>query len=218
MQIVPSILSDSTLVIQEQLDRIAAESQLHRVQIDIVDPDFADEITVSPIDLVDLNWHGFIVDIHLMTNDPINDVVECLQVPGVSCIIGQIERMPSQADFIEHVKSNNLKVGLSVDLSTSFESVEEAQVKNIDALQVMDIRAGAQGRDFGGELALTHIRQARELLQAAGKPIELLVDGGINVETAKQCLAAGADTLIVGSLLWNSPKLVPAIAALQAIA
>src|SRR5260221_11264305 len=101
--IIPSILSDSLSDIAHKLDRLHRETKLTRVQIDITDPDFVHELTVSPIDLVNLTTHDFQIDIHLMTNDPINDVIECSGIPSIHEIIARIEHMSPEEAFVDHV-------------------------------------------------------------------------------------------------------------------
>ncbi len=217
--IIPSILSDSLSDIAHKLDRLHKETKLTRVQIDISDPDFVHELTVSPIDLVDLAIHDFQIDIHLMTNDPINDVIECSQIPGIHEVIAQIEHMSSQGAFIDHVKSFDLKVGLSLDYTTPVESIDKALIHRLDTLQIVDVQEGAQGRAFGGTAVTQEIRDVRSLIEVAGQSkIECIADGAITEKTAGECLAAGADVLVVGSFLWTSDDLASAIAKLELLA
>jgi ribulose-phosphate 3-epimerase len=208
--VIPSILSDSLDAVQSQLNRIQLESNLNRVQIDIVDPDFADEVTISPIDLLQLDLHAFVIDIHLMTNDPINDVIECTQIPGISTIIAQIEHMSSQKDFCEHVHSFGLRWGLSLDLSTTIEALDSDVLPTLSSIQVMGINAGAQGRPFAGEIVYEKIKSIR----AINSGIELLVDGGIGPENAGELERLGASGLVIGTDLWESDNLAGAIAKL----
>lgn len=207
MNIIPAILSDSLSEVELQLHRIATETNLKRVQIDIVDGEFADNITVTPIDLISIDTKSISIDIHLMTNEPSNDVVECSQVPGISLIIGQVEHMGSQKDFIEHVKSFHLKAGLSLDRYTPIESLDIEQLKQLDCIQVMGIAAGEQGRAFGGEPIFQKIEKLSSLVTSLGLKSEILVDGGIKPDTAKGCIRAGATGIVVGSYLWNSSNL-----------
>jgi ribulose-phosphate 3-epimerase len=217
--IIPTILSDSLSDIQQKLDRLHAETKLTRVQIDITDPDFIHELTVSPIDLTELTTYDLQIDIHLMTNDPINDVIECSQVPGIHEVIAQIEHMSSEEAFIDHVKSFDLKVGLSLDYTTPVESIDRSLIHRVDTLQVVDVQEGAQGRSFGGAVVIQEIQDVRSLIDVAGQSkIECMVDGGITEETARECLAAGADVLVVGSFLWKSHDLASAIAKLSSLA
>lgn len=162
MIIVPSLLSDSLDLIQREIDKVATTTSLKRIQIDIIDPDFADEITIQPIDVLELDLHGFEIDVHLMTNDPINDVVECSQITGIKTIIAQIERMPSQKAYIEHVVSLGIQAGLSLDLHTPVEEIDPDLYSKTSVVQVMGNMAGRQGQSFAGKIVLSKISQLKK--------------------------------------------------------
>ncbi|MEP7166952.1 MAG: hypothetical protein ABI758_03175 [Candidatus Woesebacteria bacterium] len=213
MMIVPSILSDSLGVVQEQLDKVALETKLRRVQVDIIDPEFADEITIHPIDLPTLDLKGLQIDIHLMTNDPINDVIECSQIPGITTIIAQIEHMASQVDFIEHVKSYSIAVGFSLDLHTDVEEIQENLFPQLDLIQVMGNKAGKQGESFLGEPILEKIRILMQIREKLSAHYLIAVDIGMSPDNAKLVEAAGADMVTPGSYLWSAPNLATAIEA-----
>lgn len=209
MLIIPAILSDQLPLIQAQLDRIQKETNLTRVHIDIVDPDFADNITISPIDILQLDLHAFQVDIHLMTNDPINDIVECSQIPGLHQVISQVEHMGSQKAFLDQAKGYNLKAGLALDWTTPIEAVEPESWEHLSCIQVMGVKAGSQGQDFAPEV----IRKLRTL-KGAHAALEILVDGGIKPDNFQSVREAGASGAVIGSFLWESQSLGEAIAKL----
>lgn len=209
MLVIPAILSDQLPVIQSQLDRIQRETNLTRVQIDIVDPEFADNITISPIDILQLDLHAFQVDVHLMTNDPINDVVECSQVPGIHTVISQVEHMSSQRAFLDHIKSYNLKVGFALDLTTPIEAIEAESWGDLSVMQAMGIKAGKQGQNFAPEI-LRKVQTIRDTHPS----LEILVDGGVKPENVFAIQGAGANGIAVGSYLWESESLTDAIAKL----
>lgn len=214
MIIIPSILTDSLEIVQEQVDKTISVG-LQRVQVDIIDPDFADEITIHPIDLLELDLRGLEVDFHLMTNEPINDVVECSQIPGVKTIIAQIERMDNQTAFLEHVTSLSLSAGLSLDLYTSVEEIDEKLLPQLAIVQVMGNKAGKQGQPFVGEPALEKIRTLNILRNQRGYSYQICVDIGMTPEQAKICSTAGANIVTPGSSLWNSSDLQSAVEAYQ---
>lgn len=212
--IIPAILSDSLETIQAQIDRVKDESNLERVQIDIIDPDFTDNITVSPIDLLEIDLKGLKVDIHLMTVEPINDVIECQQIKGIHAIIAQVEKMGSQMDFVEHVRSYVIQAGLSLDLYTPVEAIEEYVFPKLSVVQVMGNKAGHQQEKFAGEPVLQKIRELASLRKQKNYTFSLTVDIGIVPETAQMCLQAGADELSSGSYLWNSTNIQSAVSQL----
>jgi ribulose-phosphate 3-epimerase len=208
--IIPSILTDSLEIVQEQITKTQSIG-LHRVQIDIIDPEFAEELTIHPIDLLDIDLQGVEVDIHLMTNDPSKDVVECSQIPGIKTIIAQIERMPSQKDYLEHVDSFHIGTGFSLDLYTDVEELEEVALKGASIIQVMGNKAGKQGQAFAGAPILEKISQLHKLREKHGYTYQIAVDIGMTPENATACKQVGADLFTPGSYLWTAPNLQRAI-------
>lgn len=213
MMIVPSILSDSLDIVQSEVDKVSEQTKLTRIQIDVIDPDFADEITIQPIDILELNLRNLEIDIHLMTNDPINDVVECSQIIGIKTIIAQIERMPSQKAFIEHVESLGIQAGLSLDIHTPVDEVDTNLWEKIALIQVMGNTAGRQGQPFAGDIVLEKIQQLKQLKNDKHYTFLIAVDIGMSPENAKACEMAGADMVTPGSYLWKAPNIQTAIEA-----
>ncbi|OGJ22067.1 MAG: hypothetical protein A2804_01545 [Candidatus Pacebacteria bacterium RIFCSPHIGHO2_01_FULL_46_10] len=201
MNIYPTILTDSLELAQHQINLVAGKISV--IQLDIMDGEFVENITFTPVDAQTLDWKGLFIDIHLQTVDPINDVVECQELRGMRTVIAQVERMSLQEAFIEHVKSFGWRVGLSLDLYTPLVAVDTESWKNIDVLQIMTIHAGFQGEKFE-ESVLEKIQHANQKKIAEGLSFEISVDGGIRPETALLCKKAGAESLAVGSFLWKA--------------
>jgi len=202
----PTILTDSIDTVQKQIDLVAGKVQ--GVQIDVLDGEFADNVTVFPIDLEQIDPKGLQIDIHLQTVDPINDVIECESVPNLRTITAQIERMPSQQDFIDHVKSFGWNVGLSLDLHTPIEEIPPDIFKQLNAGQVMGVACGFQGQPFQ-KTALPKITLLHEMIELHNPTCELWVDGGVNPDNIKQIEKAGATHVVAGSYLWQQEYLTP---------
>ncbi|HZZ98321.1 MAG TPA: hypothetical protein VFG51_00130 [Candidatus Saccharimonadia bacterium] len=211
--IYPSILTDSIDIAQQQLDLVAGKVEV--VQLDFIDGAFADEITLTPLEAVALNFGNLRVDLHMQTNDPIEEINEATALSSVlRTVVAQVERMPSQRAFVDAIKKSGWKVGLSLDLFTPVDAIEDGIWKDLDVVQVMAVQAGKQGQAFQQQ-ALKTITEVREQLKVRGLHAELVVDGGINPETAAQCLKAGADSLAVGSDLWTAEHPSEALLSLQ---
>lgn len=216
MNIFPALLSDSRLEIQNQLDQLAeASSDIETVQLDIIDGKFADNLTISPSDMPDIDWHDFSVDLHLMTEEPLDYVYELIDVHeqlSIRAVIGQVERMSNPTHFLEDVEKNGWLPGVSLDIFTPIDTLDADSLRFIKVIQVMGIEAGAQGKQFN-PLALDKIRQLA--LPCKNLGIELIVDGGVNGKTITTILNAGATGVAVGSALWKSSSLSDTIEELQ---
>lgn len=206
--IFPSILTDSLDLVQEQLNLV--KGLVSGVHIDIIDGEFADNITIHPIDLQQLSVGNLTIDIHLMTNDPINDIIECKSVPNPRAIIAQVEHMPSQKDFIDHVKSFGWKVGLSLDLYTEESEVDDTTLQQLDLLQIMTVKTGYQNQNFQPS-ALEKIKRSAERLKILNPTCDLFADGGITPKTWKLCKEVGATHAAVGHDLWSSQNIAESL-------
>jgi ribulose-phosphate 3-epimerase len=213
--IYPTILTDSPEIAQKQLDLVAGKVEV--VQLDYIDGSFADEVTLSPAEAAELNFRGARVDLHIQTNDPIEELNEVLQLaPVLRTVVAQVERMPSQRAFVEAIKINTWKVGLSLDLFTPVLAIDDDIWPMLDMVQIMGIYAGSQQQPFQLP-ALKKIAETREQLRTRGLTAELVVDGGINLQTAAECKAAGADSFAVGSFLWSADNPTDALFSLQQV-
>ena len=207
MNLYPSILTDSVKTVQEQLDLLTSFSDLiHTVQIDIVDGEYADNLTITPIDLLDVDFHDFHIDFHLMVNEPDDFLFECLQLENVRSVITQIERLSDQQGFIEELKKKDIQAGFSLNLYTPFDSISRTSLGEIAIVQVMGIEAGFQNKKFEGEKVLNKVADITQQLSKFAQ-IELIVDGGVEKDNFRSILKSGADSIAVGSELWQSTNL-----------
>lgn len=207
MKFYPAILTESIQQFKEQLDLMRVHPQLTEVHVDIVDGYYADNLTVTPLDLLDINFDGLEIVFHLMVNEPLDFVYEAISIKErlpIAGIISQIEHMSYQRDYIQEVKRQGWKVGLSLDLETPLEEIEEASWDQLQFLQLMSIQAGFQGTPFSDHI-FAKVSQAKEYLQAIDHSLELLVDGGIKLDMAASLLNKGIDGVVVGSGIWQSP-------------
>lgn len=206
MKVFPSILTDSLEVAQKQLDLIASIDQTIVVQIDIIDGYYADNVTLQPTALSELQFHQLQADLHLMVNEPIDTVFEAREVGHllpIRAVLGQIEHMSDQGSYLSEVRRNGWQAGLSLDLYTPAEEIDFESWQSMDLIQIMTIQAGFQGQQFVPH-AITTVKEVIEMRSAFGKALEIVVDGGIKEKEANLLHEVGVDSITVGSLLWNA--------------
>jgi len=206
MNLYPTILTSSMATAEEQLALIKDNPKINVVQVDIIDGLFSDNLTIIPTDLVFMDFGDLKLDLHLQVEEPMDTFLEIESLANdlpIRSVIAQIERMTYQEDFLLEVKRKNWKAGLSVDIFTPVDEIDERSWDLLDVVQIMGIEAGAQGREFN-ELALEKITAVVERAQREDREIEIIVDGGIKLDNYKKILMAGATGLAVGSELWKS--------------
>lgn len=198
VKIIPAILTNSISEIEEKISLI--EEVLDSVQIDIVDGVFAANKTVDPsaLEVIDTVLN---IDFHLMTKNPVDWVERCVR-GGAERIIGQVEIMESQLDFVEKITEVGAKVGLAIDIDTPISKIMPEVLSSLDTILVMGYRAG-----FGGQLfenkALEKIKELKAIKQKEAFAFTICVDGGVTGKNIKDIVEAGADEIAIGTKLFE---------------
>lgn len=208
MNIYPAILTESFSIAEEQVAQVVHLDTIHTVQIDIIDGEFVDNLTISAIDLIGTNFENLSIDFHLMVIEPVDFIYECRQIENVRNVIGQIERMSSQLEFIDEVKRQGMQAGLSLDLYTPVESIHKNSWEKLHFINIMGNVAGHQGEPFKGQMVLDKIKEVVAIKKQRNLVnLEVAVDIGVNEDTIGQIAKAGATGVSVGSLLWKSDSI-----------
>lgn len=198
LKIIPSILTDSTTELNDIL--AVAEGVVDRVQIDIVDGVFASNKTIEPIALesidTDLN-----LDFHLMVKEPTAWLEQCVR-SGADRVIGQIEMMKSQTDFVGKATELGLSIGLAIDLDTPVEKIDNSIINNLDVILVMSVKAGRGGQEFDPK-SLDKIKELNKIRSKDSSPFKICDDGGVSLEWIDDEARLGVDEVVVGRRLFD---------------
>ncbi len=199
MKIYPAILEETKRGVEEKVKLV--RGLVERVQLDVVDGLFADNLTVTPEDLREINWGELGVDVHLMVDDPMEWVEACLSLPKAR-LIAQVERLGSQSIFVDWVKGyREIKgVGLALKLETPIEALKEEILKEVEVIVLLAVKAGFQGQGFEKRV-IEKIKRLKKMFEG-----EVVVDGGVNQETIERLVEAGVDGVAVGSYLWQDKQ------------
>jgi|WetSurSiteA1Bulk_404760.scaffolds.fasta_scaffold01197_7 ribulose-phosphate 3-epimerase len=201
VKIIPAILTNSISEIEEKVSLI--EGTLDSVQIDIIDGVYASNKTVDPsaLEVIDTDVN---IDFHLMTKNPVDWVEKCV-TGGAERIIGQIELMDSQIDFVEKVTEVGAKVGLALNIDTPITKIAPEVLNSIDVVLVMGYSAGFGGQPLNPK-ALEKMKELKTLKQKANLTFTISLDGGVNLGNIKSIVEAGADEVAIGSLFNGDLK------------
>jgi ribulose-phosphate 3-epimerase len=212
-KIVPAILESSTdenYRISEVKRKVGLVSNLvKRVQIDIIDGKFANNLTEMPEKLKEVDFSGVAVDIHLMVVEPINYLSRCevLAKKGYDLrALAQVERMSDIKAYVFETLKKKIDAGLALDLDTSIELIPQELFSQVECVLLMSVKAGFSGQKFS-ELVIEKISNLRK----SGYRGEITMDGGMNPETIALSKNAGADTFGVTSYLWNNSRSVESV-------
>ena len=198
IEIIPSILTSDPNEARELILRCNGVTK--RVSVDIIDGKFADNKTIEPDAVYDIDT-DLKIDYQLMVMEPVNWVEKCIRGQAER-IIGHIENMEDQAKFVGKVQELGVKVGLALDLDTSVEKLDSLILNDLDVVLVMSVKAGFGGQVFD-ESVIDKIKQLDEVRKSDNTPFKIHIDGGITSDNIRKVALAGADEVSVGRFLFK---------------
>jgi len=218
MDIYPTILTDQHSIAAKQLEICVESGLVQTIQVDIIDGYFADNITLAPSDIVGLNFDEIEIDFHLMTQEPIDFVREIVDYKDelpIRSVIAQIEQMSSQELFVDEVRRYGWNAGFSLNIDTPLEEVADDLWDRISIIQLMSIETGFQGSMLQ-ERIYSKLLELRSFMLDRDLRLEVIVDGGVNLENIAKLQKHGVSSVGVGSTLWKSEDFIETYQELEA--
>lgn len=212
VKISPSILSANFSKLGEEIQNIT-KAGADYIHIDVMDGSFVPNITIGNEVVKNIRQDSHLpFDVHLMINNP-DAHIKSFAEAGSDIITIHAEASTHLDRSLSLIKSYGKKVGVSLVPSTN-EDVLDYVLDKLDLILVMTVNPGFGGQKFL-DSQLRKIENIRKKIIQSGKNIELEVDGGINEQTSKSVISAGADVLVSGSYIFGSKNYSEAIAKLK---
>lgn len=212
VKIAPSILSADFAKLGEEI-RDVERGGADYIHVDVMDGHFVPNITIGPLIVEAIRPVTELpLDVHLMIENP-DQYIEAFAKAGADYITVHVEASRHLHRTIQLIKSTGVKAGVVINPATPVESLKHI-IEDIDMVLLMSVNPGFGGQKFISSV-LPKIRQVKELADELNPNLEIEVDGGVNEETAKLCVEAGATVLVAGSAVFNKEDRAAAISSLK---
>jgi ribulose-phosphate 3-epimerase len=203
----PSILGGSFANMQDTI-KLIDQSKAEYIHFDVMDGDFVPNLTFGPQFISNVrSFSKKIFDVHLMINR-VGKFLDDYIKAGSDIITFHLEIDEDINELITKIKNNNIKCGIAIKPATPWEDLKP-YLNNIDQIIIMTVEPGFGGQKFMDD-QLSKITQLKKYLVDNQYSIDLEIDGGVNFETGKKCIDAGANILVAGSFLFKQDDLTQA--------
>jgi ribulose-phosphate 3-epimerase len=200
IRIAPSILAADFARLGEQV-RDAETAGGEIIHVDVMDGSFVPNITLGPVVIEAVRRSTSLpLDAHLMIVEPEHHI-EAVASAGATRINVHWEASPNLHRTLQMIRDAGCGVGVALNPHTPASFLSEV-IHMLDGVIVMTVNPGFGGQTFLPEM-LPKIKQLRSMITASGRQIDLEVDGGINEDTVKLAVDAGADVLIAGTTIFS---------------
>ncbi len=207
IKIAPSILSADFGRLAEEI-RDVEKGGCDIIHVDVMDGHFVPNLTIGP---AVIRWMrkatSLPLDVHLMIENPLQSLADYRKA-GADWLTVHVEAGPDTKRSLNWIRQSGAKAGLSLRPGTPLKAILP-YLKELDLVLVMTVEPGFGGQAFMPEM-MDKVRRLKPLFRGL-----ISVDGGVNAETARVCLEAGADILVAGTAVFGQKDRAQAIRQLR---
>jgi ribulose-phosphate 3-epimerase len=215
VRIAPSILSADFAALGNAI-AAAERGGADLIHVDVMDGHFVPNITIGPAVVKSIKKVATVpLDVHLMITDP-DRYIDAFAEAGAAMISVHVEVLPHLHRTVHAIKKLGVKAGVVLNPSTPIVALEEI-APDVDFVLVMSVNPG-----FGGQTFIprseSKVRDVRALLDRAGNPADVEIDGGVDTSNIARVVSAGARIIVAGAAVFNTPDPERAVRDLKAAA
>ena len=200
-KLAPSILSADFSRLGDEIKAVE-EAGADYIHIDVMDGHFVPNITIGPLVVEAIkNVTKLPLDVHLMISNPDKYIKDFIKA-GSNILSVHAETCPHLQRTINHIRELGIKPAVVLNPSTSLYTLEYI-LEEVDMVLLMTVNPGFGGQKFISSM-IPKIKKLRKLIDEKRLPVELEVDGGINLDNISKVVKAGADVIVAGSAVFKS--------------
>ena len=212
VKIAPSILAANFAKLGEEVIEVE-KAGAELIHIDDMDGHFVPNITMGPIVVEALRpLTKLPLDVHLMIENP-DQYIEMFAKAGADYITVHVEACPHLHRTIQLIRSFGVKPGVVLNPHTPISSIQHI-LEDVDMVLFMTVNPGFGGQKFIHSV-LPKVKELADIVKEKNLSIDIEIDGGINEETIKLCVEAGANIFVAGSAIYNAPNRAGALQAIK---
>jgi ribulose-phosphate 3-epimerase len=210
-QIAPSILSADFSRLGDQI-RAAEAGGAGYIHVDVMDGHFVPNITIGPFIVKWVRKSTTLpIDVHLMIEHPDQFIAEFARA-GANMISVHPEATYHLNRTVHLIQDQGCQAGVVLNPATPLTAIEEI-IDDVDYVLLMSVNPGFGGQEFISS-SFDKLRRLRAMLSARNPQVKIEIDGGIGPANASEVVAAGAEILVAGSAIFNTPDPAEAVRVL----
>ncbi len=204
IKVAPSILSADFVNLERDIRKLK-ECGADYVHVDVMDGLFVPNISIGiPVVSAIRKITDLPLDVHLMIQQPIRYVEQfCDAGADILTIHAEADTVENNQKALRMIREKGVRAAVSIKPGTPISALEP-YVELMDMILVMTVEPGFGGQKFMEDM-MEKVRALRKLMDVRMSGVELEVDGGVNLDTGKICVDAGANVLVAGSALFKAP-------------